>query len=173
MSEPVGPLVRSWRVRYGECDQQRVVFNAHYVTWFDDNMTELWRAAFGSYDVAVDRGIEIVVAESHLRFRASARFDEEVQIAVAVTHLGTTSLVTHHTVTRDGTLLVEGTLRHVTVDPRTLAKKPMPEWFRHALSRFAAAGQSQDGPAGEPQDGPAGEPQDGPAGEPPTAAARS
>jgi acyl-CoA thioester hydrolase len=139
VSDAPAALVRSWRARYGECDQQKVVFNSHYLTWFDDSMTELWRAAFGSYDAAVERGIDIVVAESHIRFRASARFDDEVTIAVAVTHLGTTSLVTHHTVTRDGALLVEGVLRHVTVDPATMVKKPMPGWFREALARWTVA----------------------------------
>ncbi|HLJ04037.1 MAG TPA: thioesterase family protein [Solirubrobacteraceae bacterium] len=135
MSE--APLTRSWRARYGECDQQGVVFNAHYLAWFDDDMTELWRAAFGSYQAAVERGIEIVVAESHLRYRASVRFDELVQIEVAVTHMGNTSLTTHHSVTRDGAVLVEGTLRHVIVDPQTLSKKPMPDWFRAGLAQFA------------------------------------
>lgn len=135
MSE--APLTRSWRARYAECDQQGVVFNAHYLAWFDDNMTELWRAAFGSYEVAVERGIEIVVAESHLRFLASVRFDEPVQIEVAVARLGNTSLTTQHAVTREGAVLVEGSLRHVTVDPETLSKKPMPDWFRAGLARFA------------------------------------
>ena len=133
------PLVRSWRARYAECDQQGVVFNAHYLAWFDDNITELWRAAFGSYDAAVERGIEIVVAESHLRFRASVRFDEPVEIEVSVAHLGNTSLITHHAVTRDGAVLLEGTLRHVTVDPQTLAKTPMPDWFRDGLEPFMTA----------------------------------
>ena len=94
------------RVRYAECDAQGVVFNAHYLAWFDMNMTELWRAAFGSYQAAVDRGIDIVVVTAELTYRASARFDDLVDLEVAVAALGTTSLTTTHAVRRDGQLLV-------------------------------------------------------------------
>ena len=52
------------RVRYGECDPQGVVFNAHYLAYFDTSITELWRAAFGSYQAMLDRGVDIVLAEA-------------------------------------------------------------------------------------------------------------
>lgn len=128
------PLSHELRVRYAECDQQGVVFNAHYLAWFDMNMTELWRAAFGSYQAAVERGVDIVVAAAELRFRASARFDDVVALEVAVSHLGTTSLVTDHAIVRAGERLVEGRLRHVMVDPATLAKTPIPDWVRDGLA---------------------------------------
>ena len=142
------PLTHPLRVRYSECDQQGVVFNAHYLAWFDINVTELWRSAFGSYQSAVERGVDVVVAAAELRFRASARFDEVVQLEVAVSHLGTTSIITEHAVTRGGVRLVEGTLRHVMVDARTLAKTPIPEWFRAGLAPWTmpeAAKRASDG----------------------------
>ncbi len=127
-------LSQPLRVRYAECDAQGVAFNAHYLAWFDMNMTELWRAAFGSYQAAIDRGADIVVAEAQLRYRGSARFDEELTLTVAVAHLGTTSVVTRHEVLRGSALLVEGTLRHVVVDPRTLSKTAIPDWMRGGLA---------------------------------------
>lgn len=139
----VAELTQPLRVRYAECDPQGVAFNAHYLAWFDMNMTELWRAAFGSYMTVVDRGIDIVVAEAQLRYRAVARFDDELTLAVAVTHLGTTSIVTRHTLTRESGLLVEGTLRHVTVDPRTLAKTPIPAWLRDGLAPWTVREPAQ------------------------------
>lgn len=159
MSEPIatppgGPLVQQLRVRYAECDQQGVVFNAHYLTWFDMNMIELWRAAFGSYQAAVDRGLDIVVAAAELRFLASARFDDLVTLEVLVAHLGTTSVVTHHAVTRGAELLVEGSLRHVTVDATSLAKTPIPDWFRGGLAPWTiheprtGGGPEEAAPAG-------------------------
>ena len=50
------PLACKLRVRYGECDPQGVVFNAHFLAYFDVGITELFRAAFGSYKAMVDRG---------------------------------------------------------------------------------------------------------------------
>jgi acyl-CoA thioester hydrolase len=141
------PLTHPLRVRYSECDQQGVVFNAHYLAWFDINVTELWRAAFGSYQAAVDRGVDIVVAAAELRFRAAARFDEELALEVAVSHLGVTSIITEHAVTRDGERLVEGTLRHVMVDPQTLVKTAIPEWFRAGLAPWTVSQSERRPPA--------------------------
>jgi acyl-CoA thioester hydrolase len=111
-----------------------VVFNAHYLAYFDTSMTELWRAAFGSYQAMLDRGIDMVVAEARLRFEGPARFDEELTLEVAVTHLGQTSIVTRHEILRDREPLVDGTLRHVLVDRETLRKTPIPEWARAGLA---------------------------------------
>ena len=128
------PFVHSLRVRYAECDVQGVVFNSHYLAYFDVGITELWRAAFGSYQVMLDRGIDIVVAEAQLRFLASARFDDELTLEVTVTRLGTTSIVTRHLIRRTQQLVVDGSLRHVFVDRRALAKTPIPGWVREGLA---------------------------------------
>ena len=127
-------FVHRLRVRYAECDLQGVVFNAHYLAYFDVGITELWRAAFGSYQAMFDHGLDIVVAETQLRFRAPARFDDELALEVTVTHLGTTSVVTEHLVRRAEEELVRGSLRHVFVDRRTLAKTPIPDWVRSGLA---------------------------------------
>lgn len=133
-----GPFTTTLRVRYGECDAQGVVFNAHYLAYVDIAITELWREAFGSYDAMLERGVDVVVAEAHLRFRSPARFDDLLRIEVLVEQLGTTSIVTRHRMFRDDDELVEVEIRHVTVDPQTLAKTPMPDWLRSGLSSWSA-----------------------------------
>jgi acyl-CoA thioester hydrolase len=141
------PHPHSLRVRYGECDQQGVVFNAHYLAYFDINLTELWRTAFGGYDAMLERGVDLVVAETQLRFRRPAHFDEELTLEIGVAHLGTTSIVTHHWISRDGELLVEGSLRHVMVDRRTLIKTPIPDWVREGLAPWAVEPEPTSAPA--------------------------
>jgi acyl-CoA thioester hydrolase len=131
------PFVHRLRVRYAECDRQGVVFNAHYFAYFDLAMTELWRAAMGRYDAMIERGIDMVVAEAQARFFDSARFDDEIDLEVAVERLGTTGATTRHRVVRDGDVLVEGVLRHVFVDPETLEKTPIPDWLRAALQPYS------------------------------------
>ena len=65
------------RVRYGECDPQGIVFNPNYLAYFDHTVTELWRASsLGSWESMVERGVDVVVGEANLRFRAPARFDD-------------------------------------------------------------------------------------------------
>jgi acyl-CoA thioester hydrolase len=131
------PFVHTLRVRYGECDAQAVLFNAHYLAYIDDTITEMWRAAFGGYQRMLERGVDIVVAEANLRFRNPARFDDQVTIEATVVRLGTTSLETAYRFLRDGQLLLEAALRHVFVTYGTAEKTPIPDWAREALQAWA------------------------------------
>lgn len=132
------PFVHHLRIRYAECDPQGVVFNAHYLAYVDDTISAMWRAAFGSYQAMLDRGLDIVVAEARLRFLDAARFDEEIEIEAAVTHLGTTSLRTHYRFLRAGQLLLTATLRHVFVLEGTSTKTAIPDWARAGLAQWLA-----------------------------------
>ena len=131
------PYVHRLRVRYGECDPQGVVFNAHYLAYFDIALTELWRESLGGYRSMTDSGVDMVVAEAGVRYRASAGFDDELAISVAVSHLGNTSLGTAIEIRRDALLVVEGEMRHVFVDLATRAKCPIPSGVRAGLAAYA------------------------------------
>jgi acyl-CoA thioester hydrolase len=133
------PFVHKLRVRYGECDVQGVVFNAHYLAYFDTSINELWRTAYGSYQTMLDDGLDIVLAEARLRFLRPARFEDELELAVAVTHLGNTSLRTLHSVRCAGELLAEGELRHVMVQRGSALKTPIPAWMRDGLAPWTVA----------------------------------
>jgi acyl-CoA thioester hydrolase len=134
---PLTPFIHRLRVRYAECDPQQIVFNANYFAYFDIAMTELWRAAAGSYGAMLDRGIDMVVAEASARFLGAARFDDELELEVVIARLGTTACTTRHRVLRGGEPLVEGEMRHVFVDRESLQKTPIPEWLREALAPWA------------------------------------
>jgi acyl-CoA thioester hydrolase len=127
-------FVHRLRVRYSECDQQGIVFNGNYLFYYDVAVTELWRARFGNYQAMLDRELDLVVAEARLRFVEGARFDEELDIAMQVRHLGTTSMIIEPEFRVGDRLIVDGEVRHVFVDPKTLKKKPMPDDIRDTLA---------------------------------------
>ena len=76
-------------------------------------MTELWRAGGLPYGEMIEGGADMVVAEAGIRYRASARFDEEIDLIATVRRLGATSITTSVVIERveDGTLLAEGEVR--------------------------------------------------------------
>lgn len=127
------PFTHTLRVRYAECDVQGLVFNAHYLAYVDVGITELWRAAFGGYGEMLERGLDVVVAEAQLRFRAAAHFDEELTLEVTIAHMGNTSIVSRHQILRRKELLVHCTIRHVMVDRKALTKTEIPDWVRERL----------------------------------------
>jgi len=130
------PYVHRLRVRYGECDPQGVVFNAHYFMYFDVALTELWRVHLGPYAEMVRRGVDMVVAEATARYRAPASFDDELDVEVAITRLGSTAMTTRQLVRRGADVLVEGEMRHVFIDAQRRAKVPIPDWIRTGLEPF-------------------------------------
>jgi acyl-CoA thioester hydrolase len=131
---------------------QGVVFDSHYLAYVDVAITELWRAAFGSYDTMLDREVDVVVAEAQLRFHHPAKFDDELILNVLVTHLGTTSIITNHRICHGEELFVDCTIRHVLVDRETLRKKEIPDWMRRQLSPWMA--EASHPAAGAPQRAP-------------------
>jgi acyl-CoA thioester hydrolase len=124
------------RVRYSECDQQGVVFNAHYFAYFDDVLTEVWRDVLEPYKSMVGSGVDVVVAEATARFKAPARFDDEIELVWRVKKLGTTAMTTRIDVVRGDELLVEGELRHVFVIAGTTDKRPIPDDYRAKLESY-------------------------------------
>lgn len=115
---------------------QGVLFNAHYLAYIDDTITELWRAAYGGYKVMLDRGVDIVVAETNLRFHRAARFDDEVAIEATVANLGTTSVTTAYRFRCNEELLLDAWIRHVFIRRDSGEKTPMPDWARAGLARW-------------------------------------
>ena len=139
MKTTKGEFRHPLRVRYGECDPQGVVFNANYLAYFDIAMTELWRE-LGGYDAMVADGVDMVVAEARIRYLAPLRFDDEFELVVRGVRLGKTSLTSELAIERDGKTLIEGELRHVFVDTRTMTKTPIPEPARSGLAALSGPG---------------------------------
>ncbi len=133
------PFTHRLRARFHECDAQGVVFNAHYLTYIDVAITELWRAALGSYEAMLDRGVDIVVADAHLQFHGGGRFDQELTVELTITQMGTTSIASDNRIAYGDTTLVRATMIHVTVDRATMTKTPIPDWLREALSPWLVA----------------------------------
>ena len=128
------PFTHRMRVRYAECDAQGVVYFARYPFLFDVAFTELWRGRIGPYDETVQAGSDFVVAEMNVRYRAPARFDEDVDVVIDAVRIGETSLTFDWRIVRGDDLLVEGTVRQVCIDPATKRKKRVPDDVRAGLS---------------------------------------
>jgi acyl-CoA thioester hydrolase len=127
------------RVRYSECDPQGVVFNANYVAYFDVIITELWRAALGSYQTMLEAGTDMVVAEVNVRFLGPAGFDDELDFEARLARMGETAISTRIDASTGGKPVIEGLIRHVFIDPATKEKRPIPADIRAALAPYVDA----------------------------------
>lgn len=121
-------------MRYAECDAQAIVFNANFLAYVDVVVTEIWRATMGSYDGLLANGVDTVVAEANLRFRAPGRFDDILRIKAGFDGLGSTSTVLKLWFHRGDDLLAEADVRYVFVDVDSWEKAAIPDRVRSALT---------------------------------------
>lgn len=98
------------RVRYGETDQMGVVYHANYLVYMEDGRTRLMAARGCSYAEIERQGWGLVVRKAALRYRAPARYDEELRVRTRVERLGAASVTFAYEVDRpaDGVRLAEG-----------------------------------------------------------------
>ncbi|HVS20178.1 MAG TPA: thioesterase family protein [Planctomycetota bacterium] len=125
------------RVRYGETDQMGVVYHANYLVYMEEGRTRLMEALGCSYSELERSGWALVVRKAELRYRAPARYDEELIIRTAVDRVGGGSVRFVYEVRRaaDGTLLAEGSTELACLDRRAGDGKAalLPERVRELL----------------------------------------
>lgn len=126
-----------FRVRYSEIDGQGVVFNAHYLTYFDTTITEYFRAlGYDQYADAVKTGMDFHVVKSVIEWKAPARFDQELEVGARVARIGNSSIVFELGIFPKGTAdpLVTGEIIWVYTDQRTHRPVPIPASMRDLVA---------------------------------------
>lgn len=73
------------RVRYAESDQMGVAYHANYLVWCEVGRTDFIRQLGMTYAEMERRGVMLAVADAHLRYHASARYDDVVRIVTTLT----------------------------------------------------------------------------------------
>ncbi|AFZ68210.1 acyl-CoA thioesterase [Deinococcus peraridilitoris] len=132
------------RVRYSECDAQKVVFNARYGEYIDLATTELMRAV--GFGEALGSGeLDYQLVKQVIEWNAPAQFDQVLELSVWAEHLGTTSftLRTDIRIAGQERVICSAQTVNVQVDGQTLTKKPLSPELRSAL-QSGAAGRSTD-----------------------------
>jgi YbgC/YbaW family acyl-CoA thioester hydrolase len=125
------------RVRWAEVDRQGIVFNGHYLAYFDVGVTEYYRALGYPYpDGIVQQGTDLYVRKAEIEYHASAKYDDEVDICVRVERLGRSSFDFRIEIQRAGELLVSGKLVYVNADPVARKSAPLPNFLREAIKTF-------------------------------------
>lgn len=125
------------RVRWAEVDMQKIVFNGHYLMYFDTAVAEYWRALALPYEHAM-RQLEgdLFVRKASLDFHASARMDDLLDIGMRCVRVGTSSIVFEGGLFRAGTLLVACELVYVFADAATQRPRRVPDVLRELLGGF-------------------------------------
>jgi acyl-CoA thioester hydrolase len=131
-------LQHKLRVRWAEVDMQAIVFNGHYLTYFDVAIAEYWRAAGLPYPSGVvDRfGVDFFVVKATVEYHASAKYDDEITVVARCSQLGRSSLRYLMGIFRGDEHLISGELIYVCADAKTQKSVPIPQPLRDVFTQF-------------------------------------
>lgn len=126
------------RVRYSEIDGQKVVFNAHYLTYVDVATVEYFRHVVGPnfLQLAEEGYFDIALAKITLEFKQPARLDDVIDVHCRVVRLGNSSMHFEYLITRDEEILVRAEAVQVSFDGKTGKSKPIPDDIRAKITAF-------------------------------------
>jgi acyl-CoA thioester hydrolase len=133
------------RVRYAETDQMGVVYHANYFVWFEVGRVEFIRQLGMDYrSMEQDEGAMIAVVEATARYKAPARYDDEVIVRTTLAGLRGPIVRFRYAAVRasDSVLLCEGETVHMVVG-RDMKRREMPvkyaELFQSVMHRIGTA----------------------------------
>jgi acyl-CoA thioester hydrolase len=127
----IEPFVHRVRVRYAEIDGQGVVFNAHWLTYFDDSCTRFMDAA-GFRTIWIHE-FDVMLVKAVLEWQGPARFDDWIDVAVQPTRIGTKSFDLTFRATIEGIPTCTATITYVSVKPGANTSVEIPPPVREAL----------------------------------------
>jgi acyl-CoA thioester hydrolase len=140
------PVTTEARVRYAETDQMGIVYYANYLVWFEIGRVEVLRTLGLSYrQLEIENQCILPVVEATCRYRAPARYDDEILIEARPSLLRGSVLKFAYRIYRKANqagkereLLAEGETVHVVCDGQ-LNKKSLPEKYEAALRAMMAS----------------------------------
>jgi len=128
------------RVRWAEVDRQGIVFNGHYLTYFDVGMTEYLRAIGIPYpDGLLEYDGDLFLVKATVEYKSPALYDDEIDCYVRVGRIGSSSVQFLFELYRGDELLVAGENIYVNAHPQTRVPSPVHQAVRDAVTRLEQA----------------------------------
>ncbi|MGQ0543270.1 MAG: acyl-CoA thioesterase [Blastocatellia bacterium] len=122
------------RVRYAETDKMGIVHHSNYLIWFEAGRSDFCRARGFSYKEMEDDDALMIVAESYVRYKSPAYYEDILIIRSQAADVRSRSIRFVYEVIRpaDDTLIAEGETLHVVTDSGRKVRL-IPEIYRAKL----------------------------------------
>jgi len=125
------------RVRWVEVDMQNIVFNGHYLMYFDTAVTDYWRHLAMPYAETLQQlGGDLFVKKASVEYHASAEMDDFLDVCMRCERIGNSSMTFVGAIFRGDELLITSELIYVYADPVAKKSLPIPPPLRGMLEAF-------------------------------------
>lgn len=123
------------KVRYSEIDGQRIVFNAHYLTYIDVAVSEYFQDVLPQEEASK---FDFVLAKSTLEYKRSAYLNDWLTIWCRMDMIGTKSMTMKFIITREDEVepILLAEIIYVSIDPKTHLPTPVTDFVRERIEEF-------------------------------------
>ncbi|MFM8866251.1 MAG: YbgC/FadM family acyl-CoA thioesterase [Limnohabitans sp.] len=125
------------RVRWVEVDMQQIVFNGHYLMYFDTAVTDYWRSLAMPYAATMHQlGGDLYVKKASVEYHASAEMDDFLDVCMRCDRIGNSSMTFVGAIFRGDELLITSELVYVYADPVAKKSQSIPPALRDLLEGY-------------------------------------
>ena len=126
------------KVRYSEVDRQNIVYNSHYLTYYDISLSEMLDSLFDQEEYIRETNNEFHTVSAHLNFKNPARLNDEVNIYTAIKKIGNSSITFTQEIYRDGSdeLINEAEIIWVNTNQDEMKPTSIPEDLKNKFSKY-------------------------------------
>jgi acyl-CoA thioester hydrolase len=129
-------------IRYADIDMQQVVYNSHYLVYYDEAiMMYLKNCGYGYTDEAEATGKDFQLVQVNVTYRQPLRYTDELWIGVRIARLGSSSITWSLAIFRNDEAepASTGEIVWVYVEMAKGKSTPIPEALRSRLLNPAAS----------------------------------
>ena len=126
------------KVRYSEIDCQRIVYNSHYLTYFDISISELLDDLFDQDTYIKETDNEFHTVAVQMDFKAPARLNDQLEVYSSIKKVGNSSLIFYQEIYKAGSdeLLNSAEIVWVHTNQAEMKAATIPEDLRKKFDKY-------------------------------------
>jgi acyl-CoA thioester hydrolase len=126
------------RVRYADTDQMHFVYNGKYLEYFEVGRTEMLREIGLAYSVIENKGYQLPVLETYVKFLSPAFYDDILIVESYMKEYPPFKIHIDYTIYRkeNNALVAEGFTGHVFIKKDTKKPSRPPAFFVEVVKPF-------------------------------------
>ena len=126
------------KIRYSEVDRQNIVYNSHYLTYYDISLSEMLDSLFDQEEYIKETNNEFHTVAVKLNFKNPARLNDEISIYTAIKKIGNSSITFVQEIYRDGSdeLINEAEIIWVNTNQDEMKPASIPEDLKNKFSKY-------------------------------------
>ena len=126
------------KVRYSEVDCQRIVYNSHYLTYFDISLSEMLENCFNQDEYIKNTSNDFHTVGVQMNFKSPARLNDQLEVYTGVKKLGNSSMTFIQEIYRGGSdeILNSANITWVNTNQKSMKSATIPDDIRTKLNKY-------------------------------------